>query len=710
MNADPRTRTAVRTCLILVLLASAGWAMPANASLDDPLEKDPEGDLVLHTDSGPQDAGDAWSALDLVGLQIDEDEAGFTFHVAFADLKSTAPPGTEAGYTRVFFEVDGNGYVLLFNRPLGTTGHRAFAFLMEYDQTQERYMVTQDLESTTDVTAGTLSATVGRNLLQDRTGAPPMQGHSFSNLWVESQAHVPAAATELDVGLASTDAPARVLDVMPDEGATEYHVRIGLPQEGHARLASPQAFRASNGEAATFIYEIVTQNTGPEKDLFRLSAQEVPDGWNVVFPTEELELDGGESRTVPVLLILPFQHSHGAVEQAVVRLESLTDDGSHASTHLGVRFLAVPQPAGHHDTLFIHSRSYSLAAEVVNPLVSVTEGEAFMNSMEEFDGDEGIPLHGSAQAASGGGTQFEWFVHLEPSLEMGLDFDVDDTGKVEVELEADRPLQGASVSGRLVLLAPTSEDDTQRFPPYGGRDATILATIEPDGSLDVSAGQRFSLTGVVTPEEAADLIPYVPGQNLVLELRVTDELPLTLGGTPALLSGSKIKLPLDEYSDPVSDLFDGFDVKILEALDVQERLANPGDGVVFDLRMTNVESRARDFTVVLRGGAVQYANLSIPETVRLDGGQSMDIQVLVHVPDGAQDGTRLDFVVDAAEAGDDARRSLVRLAVVVDEDAEHADDAASFSETEVGRDSPGAPLALLLGALAGAAVALRRRD
>lgn len=709
----------MRTRLLALLAVSALlFALPAaaqpEADASQQILEDPPGDVeMVLADGSSQPAQGQDGALDLVGAWVEETRDTFGFTLQFEDLR------TEEGRmvldsveARLHFMVHDRPYQLEFYNYVDVAGDFQGAQLRTHDGDEEWYTVSwQPAEADPD--ADTLTTHVPRDGLPDQKGASPFPGREIHSFWAESNGMLDN--WRVCYGLDCQEPPVRVQDRMPDEGTGDasWTVRLGVEQTGHARLSSPDPVRTSNGEASAFVFPVRAWNTGDEEDLFALQATGVPDRWDVTFPQPSVALGPNETRDVPVLLTTPFGHQHGAIETFLVEMVSVADPTAVGRVEVGLRYTEIPQPAGHHDTVFFHGAAWTdnPFQEAFAEVLPYSSRYVFMNALMDDPLDDGEPVPANVQVHVNGSddTTFRhtWYSYLIPTLQMGLDFDLKRQGELEVTLQQTVPANSAVVTGELVHLTPwDSEAEWQS--PWGQRNATVLATFDSGEPQEVaSGGTTFTLP--FSPTEASDLISYQKGASLALRLQLDSErvtVPATDADTPMLVPGGHLQMPLLEYKDPIDEAFGGAGLLKLSAVGGADRAVNPGESVLFDVAVENHQEAAETVRLSLAGINADWAELPGGDRVRVAAHGNATVQVAVRAPDGAAHGEQADLILEAAGSGDGAPRALVRLRALVDTETDHEDAAKQVEQIRdgAGKESPVAPLALLvLGVVAVAA-------
>lgn len=529
----------MRTLLAVVLL----FALPATAQ---PLLEDPAGDVAAMAGGlAPLPQAGTWTAVDVRTLEVLEDPMAFRVQVRLEDLGEDGPR-PDYGNVQVRFAFrdctfsinmyrsqDNAAYFGNVYRYDGTTGGIVRGLRVERDLAEDR--VWTDVDRFDLVCAGEV----------------PQRGDVLSGLNVRTYANLPGA---LGSGILW------VGDLVPDAGSgIDLPVLFGGGASEGARLATPSPFRASNGEATTLQYDLTASHDGDETLRFRVFVEGLPTGWNATLPGEILELPPGRSVAFPLYVSTVFRHEHGSAQTLEVHLHEVDGD-RWASLEVGVNFLAVPQPSGHHPTLYLHSSDWAGTAGIVNAPLGSTGGYLTMNTLDEDPSDTRKPaigrsqvfgLNSPASTNQVGVSRYFWSACLEPNLSLGLDFDLSRTGAVEVPIHAMRPMPGATLTGRLLHVG--AGDPLQYcFPSeYGDRATTVLADLS-FGSADLGADDRHAYTATLAPLPAADFIPVQEGALLVLELTL-ETVGMPMGGTggASLEPGAWMELPLHEFHDPV---------------------------------------------------------------------------------------------------------------------------------------------------------------
>lgn len=666
---------------VAVLLVSALGQVPAAQGqapeAGGPLLTDAAGDVKIGVD-GTQGAPDGARAyLDLVELAAVESAADFTFTLRLADLASGQQTFTGDASYYVRLAHGEATYQLHVQRRVPLGGTAAYVAFVEEGHEDIFGRVLEQVPVTVDATASTVTAAVPRDRLLDLSGASPFPGRAL--------AVTVAAATYPIFG--NYEEAGRGRDLMPDDGSTvELPVALGDVQSGDAALFAPDPTRISNGEATTHAFTVLARNLGADEALFTLTAELVPAGWEVIVPVPLLRIPAGGEANATVLASTPFAHDHGLFQSLRAVLTKEGDAASRGTATLGVRFTEVPQPAGHHDTLYLHSRQAQGAFFLPR---------STMNTLMEDPNDDGGPLPGSASCQDGPDVRHHfWSMPLDPPLRMGMDFDLARNGTFEATLQATRLMTGFRISGVVVHMGP-------------GGGVGVVAEVPISEPQDLQRDDTLELSLPVVPLPRADLVPYAKDVNLELQLFAESgpgQIPPNLcpdPGEPLLRPGASLRLPLLEYHDPLPVPA----ASLLAADGPVRRAVAPGSVVVFPVNVTAGRTGAT-IALDLFGVHSDWARLVGGPSLRLGPDEQAAVAVEVTIPDGTPASERVDLVVQAVPTGAEQLASFLRLVVEVDPAAEQVHEAAAPAEDR-GSPEPAAPLVALV-ALA-LAVALRRR-
>lgn len=701
-----------------------------------PVLDDGTGDPQVRAgDTGLGSTAGRFAAADLKSLLAAESANDFTFTLGVASLATgNEIPGLESSSYQIYFAYGSIQYRLVIYR-MTFQEAEYWGSLQIADEGRGGFQNVVELPVLVDEGAATMTVAVPRSFLLDIYGGNPQPGQSLQGFRV--------VATSLRTGgggqIGGGPVPPQRLpmpsveDRMPDQGngTLDVLVTLGIQQTGHARLLSDVPVRASNGEATTFVFQVKGLNLGETKDRFQVTATGVPGTWQVRIPTDVVEIDAGGELLFPVLVTMPFAHAHATLQTFLVEMTSLSDPSAVGRVKVGVRFNAVPQPAGHHETLYLHT---NLPED--DPTFSNAFGTAlgedfnslYFNTVDPADdaNDAKTPVGGSICdsglfAAFDGGTPaasmtYCWITYLAPTLQMGLDFDLTRTGDITVPVSTVLPMPGATLSGFFVYIPPKEERDgrflsgddwnRERAEFYNN---TVIARIVPGAPVDVGANTPETLlTGTVEAMPGGDYIPFQPGASMGLMLNVSFTRADPFIGPkdfPKINPGTSMRMPLLEYHDPVDQVFTTLASLMLHAEGPQERLVNPGETVLFNARLMNHAEVDGNYEITIDGTNAPWARVLGETKVSLGTGQDRPLVVAVTVPPDAPDGERADLVLDIKGTGSNPQHALARIVAVVDTDADHDDESNMVPGLQKNlSDSKGAPGLGLVSLLVGLAL------
>lgn len=520
---------AMRICLAAVI---AILLMPASAAV---LLEDPPGDLrmeVYETYATAQ-PGD-WEGLDLLFLNITEAPEDLFFKVGLVglpdctggvcfdgpDIRTHFRYGQVGYYTQQGVSFDGFGVGRLMQVIEGQTNGRAIAV---------------NLENTLDSDTDTMTLRVPRDLIVDESGNPLLRGRNITDIWTNTYGQFNFGGPSPDLQ-SDQDLFVQRDDMGIDAPASIVLRHGGFDGDGPLALQVESPFRASNGGAATYAYAIEVTNLGTQDEEAAVTVHDLPPGWRAeVQPGFELPL--GATTTFPVVVHTPSGHQHGGTDRITVRFDASV---GWTSAELGVHYVDVPQPAGHHPDLFLHARDLGTFG-AFSEAFGGSAGDLWMNTLEEDADDNGIEVQGYNQ-----GNGIMWTACLRPELRLGLDLNASKDGWMGVGIRTDLP-QNIALAGRLLRLGPGEPILGCYNGRWDDRDVTQIATLATDPlALDASGAADVRMS--VVPTAPGDYVRFEHGATLVLELTAT--LDRTIGPSRVFLQpGAQLHLPIDEYRD-----------------------------------------------------------------------------------------------------------------------------------------------------------------
>jgi hypothetical protein len=722
--------------LPLLHAQAAPPAVPVVPVLDDPAgdQKATAGDTVVGSPGG------RYAASDLIGLAMEEGRDDITLHLSVGSL-STNPevPFLESTIYMADFATGGMVYRIQFTRQVAGPGAPQYsARLYVYDAGRGAFDPIERIVVSADSASNTLLATVPRNILLDANGAAPFPGRSLSGFHVRS-ASIFSQGNGISLGPAGgTQSLPRidVSDSMPDSGngSIDLPIRLGLQQSGNARLHADIPMRASNGEATTMVFQVNATNLGP-KQRFHLSHTGEPATWQVDLPSDLLEVPANSTLTFPVLASMPFAHAHGTVNTFTVEMSGMDHPDDVGRIQLGVRFTQPPQPAGHHDTLYLHTNVPEGDQTTTNAFAQAfgfDPANLYFNTLgpDEDENDGKVPVGGQ----DFGFTQslppqqlYAWHVPLSPGLQMGLDFDLARTGDFKASVDNVLPMEGARMSGRMVYTIPDPNSRCQRFGSqqgqgcsrddqvYGPGTHITVATLGPSASQDVAPNSKATLFDLpVMGTHDGDYVLFHPDATLVIELNLTFLRADSFIGPKDMpkIEGGEMTLPLLEYHDPVTQIFTSISSLMITVDGEQQRVINPGKTALYHLGLMNHGKDTVTYNLDLTGPGQSWALMLGPHQITVPAGKTLPLGIAVTAPKTARDGERSDLVLSASNSKNTSERTLARLLTTVDTKAVHPDDTALVPELAAKlapKKSPGLEPIVPLAVVALAALLVRRR-
>ena len=674
----------MRSLLVAALLILSLAPLPGAAA--KPLAEDPSGDVQVEVFglgglvAAPAGLGEP---ADLLSIDLVEDAEAVTFTLAVVNLKQTM---TFSGY-QIHFTWGKDEYLVVVRRSVmeGLIEDNSYAYLVNLDESSWEALA--ELDHTIDVENGLITVHLPKPYLVGENGKYPLLGDTLSDVYVEARSYLTALQFSADA-----------YDRMPDgEETQKYSFLFGDVAAGKLRLDANERVRVSNGGATTFVYQVEIQNKADFDDDVSITLGDMPEGWNGTVQSP-VRVPADSERRVAILVSVPFAHDHGGFSSFNVTVTSESDAASYASIRMGVLHTPIPQPAGHHADLYLHAENFN--GGIFGQLFPWTG--AFMNtdSAHETDALEASPM--------GDGDRLMWHIPLNPTLRMGLDFDVERLGEIVGSITGHSQTTG-KVYAELLLYTPD------------GEDGTLLGdTDEQDITLTLNAPAPFKLT--FTPTEEADYIPYLRGQNVALMLyyEPSEEgigsiccLP---GATPGLMTADfKATLPLNEYHDKLSGLSEAGDMLELKALGPVEKAGLPGATMTYLFTLTNRGTSDEVIDIDLAGTDAALGTIVPSGAIKLGAKESRELTLAVSIPTDRNEGEELEVLIFAHAQEDPSKSAISRTKTIVgkqgsaDVVADESELLTAARERET-NDAP-APGALVVLSLVGAAAfMMRRRD
>lgn len=487
--------------------------------------------------------------------------------VALAEVR--APSGGMMANRRIDFGIHFGDRSHHISGPWISTIDSCYGFTIA-DGAQERCIF-----PTIDEAHDTLWLDVPRWMLRVEGEPPPRQGDTIVGF---------------DVQVRGSNGPS-----FQDSAATEEPLVLqhGDRSEGDVVVWSTTPYRGSNGQSGAFIFPLNIENHGTHDKTVFLDAVTEQRGFELTVPAA-VTVEAGAIKQAIAVLVKQSEHRHGGLGRFDVIAR--TEQHDEARALLGLEWLVVPQPAGHHPTIYFHSGALQ------GPLgISGTASSKWLNTLKEdflAEGDDGPAspdIIGPGQQM--GYRSYGWRFPMHPSLLMGLDFMTDEDGTLDLTIDLPGISGGSTGLARFYLCGPGPGNSTDYSCGNINRNATLLATGEFTADT-MGVDQRIQQAVTLDVLPAADKIAFEPGTNLVLWV----ELVNVAGADPVVIvKESTLHLPLQEYTDDVP-IGGGPSLVAGETL----RRANPGATVVFPLRVpaTTVEaSQTHQWGELVEGGS-----------------------------------------------------------------------------------------------------------
>lgn len=492
----------LRWLLVLLLLPTAGALL-----------SDPAGDVKAGSATIPFDGAD------LLFLHATESADAVTFWLGNGIIE-TADPRID---WHIQLATGGQAFRLDVTAPAGLP-RQAYADIQRIDEgvAGARF----DLEMVPIHDNGTIEIRVGRSVLLGQGGAPPGPGEVL-------------AVGPVTAWVGAADGPG---DIMPDDGqASKMTWQLGATSLGNLVVTATPLGHFSNGESTIHAFVARIHNQGDAEEV-TLTTQ-APDGYDHATQFQAVRLNQGESATVKVWVSSPFAHQHGTDADISLKLAAA---GQTALMPLRLHYPLVPQPTGHHNTMWFHA----LPPDEQETNVAGAE-VAFWSTLEEDPRGtaQPVPAHRGGGYVQGNGKVlvniWEWDLRLSPGLLLDLDPAGPGAGSLDFEFQTDVPLLNTSVEMSVLYRDRASEiNDRQQTREVFRAELVELGDLTPGA---------YSASTTVHAVEPKTLVPATDGFSLWIDLQIrNDPWPLLTPTAPppvvSLLPGASLQLPLREVS------------------------------------------------------------------------------------------------------------------------------------------------------------------
>ncbi len=675
-------KTALAILICLAIAPSAALAMT--------VMQDPSGDVsaTTRTDQTTMIPAGARDIADLTQLDLAESETELTFTLYDAAYSQTAEP--DGAFLSFGFNLKGTEFLVGYSIPSTTPLYPATGASLSHRLIGETtWEPAQQLE--TEFAAGSpgsFVAHVPRELLVDEFGNQPRAGDVLDAFWSSSVDHFSQGSL---VSVVGPGLVAKITDAMPNTGTSDAAIELQLtpPTGKTVELSSPEPIRSSNGEQGTIVFQVFTSNYGPEAIDLSLSIVDAPSQWTTALARTSVRVPSETTVATPVIVGIPFGHSHGKFLGMNVSLSNQNGE-TLDRLQLGIKYLDIPQPAGHHNTLWLHTLLDDPALGVADLASGHTN--PFMSTDEEDTRDTHGNLYSDHFGPIQAPTTFTWCIPLSPTLQIGLDFDLQGDLDFRANLQAGIPVTGNAQTRLLLSGSPTESGFGDQSTCTEDRSFLAIANF-PSAPVSLQPGTPVDIAATTPP--AADLVPYARGRELMLEVILTTDTPVSyrLADEPRIVAGGSLTLPLFEYHDPAPRV--QVEGPTITTNTPPKLLRNPGTTAVFNFTIAGNED---DYQIQVLGLNNEWAQ-PIPATVKPDG----TFSIQVRIPNDALDGILCDLIVKAVSK-DNENLALARITVEVDQDIQHPNDATLSNAN----GAPSAGFGALSLTLLGLAIAASR--
>lgn len=578
-----------------VLLAQLVVAAPAPS---DGTFDDPQGDVDVYGAAAGQPLS-SFSSIDLLQLRLADDLSRVAFSIQVASLAQRG----SAEYV-IGFSASTGSFSLEIIRDETVSGAVWLGQLSRRED--EGRVAVAVLNPRADPTTSTIRVEVSRDLLA--AGVRPLGGN-------ERLFDISVLARAKSTGYGTTFP---ISDKLPDRGSAEYALQTGAVSAGPTSLSALSPVQIVNGGRDIVSFEIQAQNTGSEDSTVSMTV-EAPEGWGLKLPSSLRVPSSGTMFRVHVSI--PTDHVHGDLSEIVIKWTG--SDGSEGVLPLGVAHTTVPLPAGHHNTLFLHS------------LEGRSDGFAgYLNTLSDAPREEIRPRFFNESS-------YLWTFELRPSLAIPMSLDLNGTPSLSLTLKPQIDFSG-DIQASLAVYSLGNA-------PHSGGQVLATSAWVP-ASMEGGTPSTFAFS---MPWDTNDSTVRAMDQNLALRVSAVMDNPTAIAEgfvaslQPVLVTqASEIRLPLHEYRAGESS---GTTLSI-RPIGQPELVAAPGGSATFQAKLYNptdgiVSGVARAFGD--GNGRVK------PEAFELAAQEEGLIELVVDVPLNASEGQLYDhlIILESAEGG-----------------------------------------------------------
>lgn len=672
--------------VVLTLLAPLGAAQVLlEDAPDDVGATTPAGDSVLLP-------GSLRGMVDLLSLEVSDSPESILLGVEVAQIMDgQEPDGARYWVQFVFEDKEYRAIVdLAGDLPIYTVDG---AGLQSRNLGANSWTGVGEIEASVSVgSPARIDIAIPREFVQDQAGRTSVAGQELSNFFVMSQDHASQGTIVSAVGIGLVT---EITDTMPDDGLGfgVYALQFGASGAASVEISSPLFTRGSNGESGVVIFDAyVTNHDSVARDVL-VRTGEIPSQWSVEAARPAIHLESGDQVHVPIVVTIPFAHQHGTLKTFQVTIIDVGSDEELDSQEFGIKFYDVPQPARHHNQLYLHAK-FDGGSE--SGFENRGGNGLFMSTLRDDERGVSTPLRHSYIDNGQLTGVFGWCFPLDPSLQIGLDWQ-DATGLLDLVLNAGAPLSGV-LDGRLVVTAGATDSDFRDSSQCDSRAVHVTAEL-PGVSVDLplQGSQEIQLT--VEPVESR--LAFGADRELYLELElVLDEAVATrVVDTPRISPGPAMALPLNEYHDELPEL--PADVAHFTGSPESRVLRAPGSTALVEVTLAGPPG---EYSLDVLGLNTEW--VSLPAGTRAEPGDVIPIRI--DVPSDAPLGAVADVVLRAVHDGDLAYAHII---VETSGEPDLPNDFESASSIEPpSKDSPSVGIAMMtLGLATALSLASRRR-
>ncbi|HEX9816328.1 MAG TPA: hypothetical protein VGB18_05060, partial [Candidatus Thermoplasmatota archaeon] len=530
----------------------------------------------------------------------------------------------------------------------------------------------------------TLQFAISRQRLTNESEYPFGPGLEIAELRADT-----AMAAEPIPNLLLVDPRSQARDRAPDEGFLETY-RSSLSNStgaGGLELIALEPLRISNGESTTLVYPLTINNIENRETTALLTIENTEKNFDVRVPSR-LTVPATESIRFPVILSMGFEHRHGQIGSFKVRAEDAIDPGRWSEVTLGVYWLDTPQPAGHHDRLWLHSGGGAGSFGSSNSIpYSCDTIAVWMNPLAKETG-EGVtdaPVPGCSRLIQARSFppvpetpdefRIQWFVPLQPELAIGLDFDLARTGQFNVAINPGAPAGIGALHMDLLHRNPAQPDpDFYKPGDCPGTWIKLASQFAQFRALTYGTPAPFDFDFELL--QGADYLPYQKHADLALLLTLVTDRPQhppnyaseDVRTASLIVEGAELVLPLVEYHDPIDQLFQNVGTLSLTPLSPFEKLVNPGRKTLFHFQLASTAPEDQTVQVSLEGPNQEWAVFHQSQEQRLRPGEKRNLTLAIEAPVDASDTERAELFLIAENLADPNVVAVSRLrATVVDQ-------------------------------------------